>query len=95
MKRRLAVALPQNNMKNINDNVGKCGHARCAGGNGILCYQKGAPMRTYEEIKREYAKVNCTNCHWQGNKAELILKNYFDHCPHCSRPDCLMDIDPS
>lgn len=35
----------------INDNVGKCGHAKCAGGNG--CYEKGAPMRTYEEIKAE------------------------------------------
>lgn len=36
-----------------NDNVGKCGHAKCAGGNGTLCYEKGKPMRTYEEIKKE------------------------------------------
>ena len=34
-----------------NDNVGKCGHAKCAG--GVLCYEKGAPMRTYNEIKAE------------------------------------------
>lgn len=33
---------------NINDNVGKCGHARCAGGNG--CYEKGKPMRAYKKI---------------------------------------------
>lgn len=34
-----------------NDNVGKCGHARCAGGNG--CYFTGQPMKSYDEIKRE------------------------------------------
>lgn len=34
------------------DNVGKCGHAKCAGGNG--CYETGKPMRSYEEIKAEY-----------------------------------------
>lgn len=37
----------------INDNVGKCGHARCAGGNGLLCYEKGQGMRTYDDIKQE------------------------------------------
>lgn len=31
-----------------NDNVGKCGHARCAGGNG--CYEKGSPTRSYENM---------------------------------------------
>lgn len=36
-----------------NDNVGKCGHAKCAGGE--LCYQKGRGMRTYEDIKNELA----------------------------------------
>lgn len=30
-----------------NDNVGKCGHAKCAGGN--LCYEKGAPMSQYKK----------------------------------------------
>ncbi len=40
-------------MTNKNDNVGKCGHAKCAGGSGLLCYEKGAPMRSYEEIKKE------------------------------------------
>jgi len=36
-----------------NNNVSKCGHARCAGGNGLLCYEKGKGMRTYEDIKKE------------------------------------------
>jgi len=27
------------------DNVGKCGHRKCAG--GILCYEKGRPMSAY------------------------------------------------
>lgn len=29
------------------DNVGRCGHAKCAGGQ--LCYEKGAPMTTYQK----------------------------------------------
>jgi hypothetical protein len=29
-----------------NDNVGKCGHAKCAGGK--LCYEKGAPMSAWK-----------------------------------------------
>lgn len=36
-----------------NDNVGKCGHARCAGGNGKLCYERGKGMRSYNDIKQE------------------------------------------
>ena len=32
-----------------NDNVGKCGHAKCAGGNGVLCFKKGTPMSTYQK----------------------------------------------
>lgn len=36
-----------------NPNVGKCGHARCAGGSGELCYEKGRGMRSYDEIKKE------------------------------------------
>ena len=35
------------------ENVGECGHAKCAG--GVLCYQKGKAMRTYESIKKELA----------------------------------------
>ncbi len=32
-----------------NDNVGKCGHAKCAGGK--LCYEKGAPMTAYKPVE--------------------------------------------
>lgn len=31
-----------------NDNVGKCGHAKCAGGE--LCYEKGKPMQPYRTV---------------------------------------------
>lgn len=34
-----------------NNNKGKCGHTRCAGGNG--CLQQGAPMRSHAEISQE------------------------------------------
>ncbi len=32
-----------------NDNVGKCGHAKCAGGKG--CYEKGKPMAAYKPVE--------------------------------------------
>ena len=32
-----------------NDNVGKCGHTKCAGGNG--CFYKGQPMSKYEKVE--------------------------------------------
>jgi len=40
-----------------NDNVGKCGHAQCAG--GVLCFQKGPPMATYLKMTydEQYAKA--------------------------------------
>lgn len=41
-----------------NDNVGKCGHAKCAGGNGVLCFYKGKPMSIY---KRE-DNTTCDHC---------------------------------
>ena len=31
------------------DNLGKCGHAKCAGGDGTHCYEVGAPMRPYKK----------------------------------------------
>ncbi len=34
-----------------NDNVGKCGHAKCAG--GVLCYEKGAPMSAYKPVNMD------------------------------------------
>lgn len=38
-------------MNKLTSNTGKCGHARCAGGNG--CLQQGAPMRSHAEISQE------------------------------------------
>lgn len=32
-----------------NNNIGKCGHAKCAGGDGTHCYEKGKPMATYSK----------------------------------------------
>lgn len=40
-------------MTNKNDNVGKCGHTKCAGGTGEHCFYVGAPMRSYDDTKRE------------------------------------------
>jgi hypothetical protein len=34
-----------------NANEGKCGHAKCAGGNG--CYEKGAPMCKYKPVNMD------------------------------------------
>ena len=34
-------------MSNKNDNVGKCGHVRCAGGNG--CNRKSPYMQPYQK----------------------------------------------
>lgn len=44
-----------------NDNVGKCGHAKCAGGTGEWCFKKGRPMRSYEEIKTELKQKSYEN----------------------------------
>jgi hypothetical protein len=37
----------------MNKNIGKCGHEKCAGGNGELCFHKGKGMRSYDDIKAE------------------------------------------
>lgn len=48
------------------DNVGKCGHPKCAGGN--LCYYKGKPMREYKPVcvkhglEIEYTQNRCVQC---------------------------------
>lgn len=34
-----------------NDNVGKCGHAKCAGGNG--CFEVGKPMQPYTPVNMD------------------------------------------
>jgi hypothetical protein len=38
-----------------NDNVGKCGHAKCAGGNG--CFMKGKPMSNYKKDSTPRSKA--------------------------------------
>lgn len=38
------------------DNVGKCGHAKCAGGDG--CFEKGKPMAIY---KRDDLDIEITH----------------------------------
>lgn len=49
-----------------NDNVGKCGHAKCAGGN--LCYYQGKPMTTYSpvcvkhDMEAPYSNNRCIKC---------------------------------
>lgn len=43
--------------KNI-DNVGKCGHAKCAGGNG--CFEVGKPMSKYTPVS-EFLLTTPTN----------------------------------
>lgn len=32
------------------NNIGKCGHAKCAGGDG--CYEKGTPMKKWERLEQ-------------------------------------------
>lgn len=66
-----------------NDNVGKCGHPKCAGGDGTHCFEKGKPMRTLEKIKietkldylREQIEKECIS---YGEITELVsLKEYI------------------
>jgi len=41
-----------------NDNVGKCGHAKCAGGTRKYCYEKGKGMKLYKEAKRDLEVIH-------------------------------------
>lgn len=67
-------------------NVGKCGHARCAGGNG--CYEKGRPMANYEPVTLSRSTVKCADCK-QADVRPLIIDGKFrtDIPVYCD--DCL------
>jgi len=79
-------------MGTTNDNVGKCGHPRCAGGDGTHCYEKGKPMRAYKSMTREdlaerKTEHQCYDCTWRSTLEDFI-HHTFDNkrryqCPNC------------
>lgn len=45
------------------DNVGKCGHAKCAGGTGEHCFYKGKPMSAYTPVTNYTQKLDPDHVH--------------------------------
>lgn len=73
----------QLNMKT--DNVGKCGHAKCAGGAGELCYEKGKPMKPYApmkeyriEITETLQSIETVTAESEEEAMELVREAYRD-----------------
>ena len=77
-------------MSQKNDNVGKCGHAKCAG--GIGCYKKGLPMANYKKDIIMSSKKHIKTAddarqfaidwqHWQATQS-LYMSELVDwqHC---------------
>ena len=76
-----------------NDNLGKCGHVKCAGGTGDLCFKKGAPMSTYR--KDEYCP-RCIEDHTDDEGVErkgTLEKSDCEDCGVCKECEHLNDCN--